>query len=119
MNILKNAEDIYGKYFQEQLHKATKDFFIVSKSIKNKLGDNSYKLDQYLSATLKIANCKLNTDASKDGCKFFSELRRLCLGILNYDASVTDHEFYQSAKEYISDHRLLYKECHTGSLDLY
>ncbi len=113
MNILKSEEDIYGKHSQEELHKATKDFFIVSRSIKNKLEDKSYKLDQYLSAVLKIANCKLNTDAAEDGRKFFSELRRLCVGILNYDSSVTSHEFYQTAKEYIAKHRLLYKEHHT------
>ncbi len=45
MNILKNEEDIYGRYLREELHKATKDFFIVSRSIKNKLGNRSYKLD--------------------------------------------------------------------------
>lgn len=113
MNILKSEEDVYGRYLREELHKATKDFFIVSRSIKNKLRDKSYKLDQYLSAVLKIANCKLNTDAAEDGRKFFSELRRLCVGTLNYDSSVTSHEFYQTAKEYIAEHRLLYKECHT------
>ena len=113
MNILKSEEDVYGRYLQEESHKATKDFFIVSRSIKNKLGDKSYKLDQYLSAVLKIANCKLNTDAAEDGRNFFSELRRLCVGILNYDSSVTSHEFYQTAKEYIAEHRLLYKERHT------
>ena len=59
MNILKSEEDIYGKHSQEELHKATKDFFIVSRSIKNKLEDKSYKLDQYLSAVLKIANCMM------------------------------------------------------------
>ena len=42
MNILKSEEDIYGKHSQEELHKATKDFFIVSRSIKNKLEDKSY-----------------------------------------------------------------------------
>lgn len=113
MNILKSGEDIYGKYLSEELHKATKDFFIVSRSIKNKLGDKSYKLDQYLSAVLKIANCKLNTDAAEDGRKFFSELRRLCVGILNYDSSIIEHEFYQTAKEYIAEHRFSYKERHT------
>ncbi len=56
MVIFKNEGDIYGRYLQEELHKATKDFFIVSRSIKNELGDRSYKLDQYLSAVLKIAN---------------------------------------------------------------
>ena len=113
MNILKSEEDIYGRYLQEELHKATKDFFIVSRSIKNKLGDKSYKLDQYLSAVLKVANCKLNTDAAEDGCEFFSELRKLCLGILNYDSRIIGHEFYQTAKEYIAGHWLLYKERHT------
>lgn len=113
MNILKSEEDVYGRYLREELHKATKDFFIVSRSIKNKLGDKSYKLDQYLSAVLKIANCKLNTDAAEDGRKFFSELRRLCVGILNYNSSVTSHEFYQTAKEYIAEHRFSYKERHT------
>ena len=113
MNIFKNEEDTYGRYLREELHKATKSFFTISRSIKNKLWDNSYKLDQYLSAIFKIANCKLNTDAAEDGRKFFSELRRLCVGILNYDSSVTSHEFYQTAKEYIAKHRLLYKERHT------
>ena len=97
----------------EELHKTTKNFFIVSKSIKNKLGGKPYKLDQYLSAVLKIANCKLNIDAVEDGCKFFSELRRLCVSILNYDSGVTSNEFYQTAKEYIAGHRFLYKEHHT------
>ena len=113
MNILKSEEDIYGKHSQEELHKATKDFFIVSRSIKNKLEDKSYKLDQYLSAIMKVANCKLNTDAAEDGRQFFSGFRRLCLGILNYDSSVTSHEFYQTAKEYIAEHRFSYKERHT------
>ena len=113
MNILKSEEDVYGRYLQEELHKATKDFFTVSRSIKNKLGDKSYKLDQYLSAVLKIANCKLNTDAAEDGRQFFSGFRRLCLGILNYDSSIIEHEFYQTAKDYIAGHRLLYKDRHT------
>ena len=113
MNILKSEEDIYGRYLPEELHKATKDFFNVSRSIKNKLGDKSYKLDQYLSAVLKIANCKLDTDAAEDGCQFFSGFRRLCLGILNYDSSIIEHEFYQTAKDYIAGHRLLYKDRHT------
>ena len=50
---------------------------------------------------------------AEDGRQFFSGFRRLCLGILNYDPSVTDHEFYQTAKEYIANHRLLYKDRHT------
>ena len=113
MNILKSEEDIYGRYLPEELHKATKDFFIVSRSIKNKLGDKSYKLDQHLSAVLKISNCKLNTDAAEDGGQFFSGFRRLCLGILNYDSSIIEHKFYQTAKDYIAGHRLLYKDRHT------
>lgn len=35
------------------------------------------------------------------------------MDILNYDPSVTDHEFYQMVKEYIVGHRLLYKDHHT------
>ena len=39
MNIFKNEEDIYGRYWSEEMHKATKDFFGISRSIRNKLGD--------------------------------------------------------------------------------
>jgi len=56
------------------LHQATKDFFNVSRDIKSKLRDKSYKLNQYLNALLKVANCELNNDAVEGGCKFFSKL---------------------------------------------
>ncbi len=118
MDIFKNEADVYGKYLPEELRKATDDFFTISRRIKQKLGDKSYKLDQYLGWILEIANSRLAGDAAEDGCRYFNELRCLCRDILDYEAIAKDHEFYQTAKEFIENHRFPYKEKHT-LLELY
>lgn len=115
MNVFKDEEDICGRYLPEELHKATEDFFDISRRIKQKLGDKSYKLDRYLGWILEIANSRLVCDAADSGFMIFSELRSLCIGILNYDSEITDHEFYWTAKDFIQTHRFAYKENHTLS----
>ncbi len=47
MEFFKKSSDVYGEYCEEELHKATEDFFEISRRIKQKLGDKSYKLDRY------------------------------------------------------------------------
>ena len=113
MNIFKDEEDICGRYFPVELNKATEDFFNISRKIRQKLGGKSYKLDQYLGWVLEIANSKLAVDAAEDGRRYFSEFRGLCKAILDYEPEVKNHEFYQTAKRFIEDHRYPYKEKHT------
>ena len=62
---------------------------------------------------LEIANSKLAVDAAEDGRRYFSEFRGLCKAILDYEPEVKNHEFYQTAKRFIEDHRYPYKEKHT------
>lgn len=109
MNIFKDEEDICGRYFPVELNKATEDFLIYQEN-KAKLGGKSYKLDQYLGWVLEIANSKLAVDAAEDGRRYFSEFRGLCKAILDYEPEVKNHEFYQTAKRFIEDHRYPYKE---------
>lgn len=115
MEFFKKSNDVYGKYCKEELHKATEDFFEISRRIKQKLGDKSYKLDRYLGWVLEIANNRLVYDAADSGFMIFGELWGLCTGILNYDSEITDHEFYGTAKDFIQAHRFQYKENHTLS----
>lgn len=115
MEFFKKSSDVYGEYCKEELHKATEDFFDISRRIKQKLGDKSYKLDRYLGWVLEIANSRLVYDAADSGFMIFGELRGLCIGILNYDSEITEHEFYETAKDFIGNHKFPYKENHTLS----
>lgn len=72
MEVFKKSSDVYGEYCKEELHKATKDFFEISRRIKQKLGDKSYKLDRYLGWVLEIANSRLAVDAAEDGFRYFN-----------------------------------------------
>ena len=74
MEFFKKSNDVYGKYCKEELHKATEDFFEISRRIKQKLGDKSYKLDRYLGWVLEIANNRLVYDAADSGFMIFGEL---------------------------------------------
>lgn len=103
MNIFKDESDVYGRYLPGMMHVATKNFFEISRRIKQKLGDKSYKLDEYLGWILKIANIRLAADTAEDGRKYFSQLMFLCRGILDYNLNVKEHKFYQTAKDFNSN----------------
>lgn len=115
MNIFKDESDVHGRYLPGMMHTATKNFFEISRRIKQKLGDKSYKLDEYLGWILKIVNIRLAADAAEDGRKYFSQLMSLCLGILDYNLNVKERKFYQTAKDFIVTHKFPYKENNTLS----
>lgn len=101
-----------------ETHTATKNFFEISRRIKQKLGNKSYKLYEYLELILKIVNIPLTADAAEDGRKYFSQLMSLCRGILDYNLNVKEHEFYKTAKEFMVTHKFHYKGNNT-LLELY
>lgn len=101
-----------------ETHTATKNFFEISRRIKQKLGNKSYKLYEYLELILKIVNIPLTADAAEDGRKYFSQLMSLCRGILDYNLNVKEHEFYNTAKEFMVTHKFHYNGNNT-LLELY
>ncbi len=113
MNIFEKSSDIYGNYSSEKMQQMTKNFLDAVKSVRNKLGSRAYKLDQYLNMIFEAASCTDSFDAMSDGSSFFSELRVLCRGILNYESENKEHPFYQTARSFIENHRFPYREKYT------
>ena len=54
MNVFKNESDIFGQYSSNKVYGSMKKFFKITRKIKKKLGENSYKLDKYLNCIIKI-----------------------------------------------------------------
>ncbi len=80
MNIFEKTSDIYGNYSLEKMQQITKNFLDAAKSVRNKLGNRAYELDQYLNMIFEVISCTDGFDAMSDGSSFFSELRALCQG---------------------------------------
>ena len=113
MNIFKKEKDIYGRYSSERTHNSAEEFFTAVKRIKTKLGDRSYKLDRYIGMLLEAIHCTLNQDAAEEGFSVYSELRGICLSILKGGSKYNEHGFYSTAKDFMENHRLPYKEWYT------
>lgn len=113
MNIFTKETDIVGKHSPEKMQNSISLFYETVKEIKKKLGESSYKLDKYLSLLFKGIVSKPNEDAAMEGASAYSSLRMICTSILYNKTRGQDHEFYQEAKDFISSHKLPYKEIHT------
>ena len=113
MNILKKEQDIFGQCSSKKVYELMEKFLKITKEIKKALGENSYKLDNYLSILLKAINFKFNTDVANEGVDAYCELRGICLSVLNFDKKYKSHGFYQTVKDFIKTNRFKYKEKHT------
>lgn len=113
MNIFTKETDILGKYDSERMQNLINLFYETVRKIKKTLGSDSYKLDKYLGLLFESINCKVNEDAAADGDSEYSKLYGICVSILDNDTRYQDHKFYQTAKDFISTHKLPYKEQYT------
>lgn len=113
MNIFKRESDIFGQYSSEKVYESLKKFFKITKRLKKKLGEDSYKLDRYLNTLLKSINFEFNANAAAEGTEAYRILRGICFSILNFDTSYQSHGFYHTAKEFIESNKFNYKETHT------
>lgn len=113
MNIFKNESDIFGHYSSKKAYGSLKKFFKITKKLKKKLGEESYKLDKYLNMLLKSINFEFNAKAAAKGTEAYRVLRGICFSILNFDTKYQNHDFYQTAKNFIESNKFNYKEKHT------
>ena len=110
MNIFKKELDIFGQCSSKKVYESMEKFLKITKEIKRALGENSYKLDNYLNMLLNLISLEYNTNAADEGATAYYELRKICLSILNLDSKYQNHGFYQTAKDFIENNKFKYKE---------
>lgn len=85
------------------------EFLELAGTIRRRLGKQGYLLDKYISIILEAANVTLLYDAAERGFGA-SELRYLCLSVMDGKTDCTEHPLYGKVKEYINTHPLEYQE---------
>ena len=111
MNIFKENIDFLKDIPLDAVLKADEEFFSVMKSIRERLGDKKYWLDNYVERILEAINYRQASECSEDGFKANCDLRHLCIEILNGDES--EHLLYFEIKEAMEKYRNIYQEYET------
>ena len=118
MNIFYEYEGIFGKAETAHLERTLQEFFELADAMRRRLGKQGYLLDEYISIILKGANATLAQSAAEDGFAASSELRYLCMDIMDGKADCANHPLYEKFQAYITGHPLPYRERVT-KLNLY
>jgi len=113
MNTFWDYEDIFGKVETAHLNRTMNEFLELTVTIRSRLGKQGYLLDKYISIILEAANATLLYDAAERGFSASSELRHLCLSVMDGKADCADHPLYEKVREYIGSHPLEYLEVPT------
>lgn len=118
MNTFYEYEGVFGKAETAHLERTLREFFELAATMRRRLGKQDYLLDEYISMLLKGANATLAQSAAEDGFAASSELRHLCLAVMDGKADCVEHPLYEKFQAYISGHPLTYQE-HVTKLNLY
>jgi len=118
MNTFYEYEGVFGKAETAHLERTLQEFFEIAAAMRRRLGKQDYLLDGYISMLLKGVNATLAQSAAEDGFAASSELRHLCLAVMDGKADGEEHPLYEKAKECIASHPLDYQERCT-KLNLY
>jgi hypothetical protein len=116
--IFEHTHDIVCNLDVGHLRKTHQEFFELSRSIRVRLGNKSYLFDKYLYDLLGAINETLAYDVADRGFQCSGELRGICADILKGEGERTEHPFYETAKQYISEHPLTFQES-TTQADIY
>lgn len=118
MNTFYEYEAIIGKAETAYLERTLQEFFELAAAVRRKLGKQDYLLDKYISMILEGANATLLYSAAESGFGVSSELRHLCLAVMDGKTDCAEHPLYEKAQAYIAAHPLNYQERCT-KLNLY
>jgi len=113
MNTFWDYEDIFGKAETAHLNRTMNEFLELTVTIRSRLSKQGYLLDKYISIVMEAANATLLYDAAERGFNASSELRHLCLSVMDGKVDCADHPLYEKVKEYIGSHPLEYLEVPT------
>ena len=96
MNIFKENIDFLKDIPLDSVLKADEEFFSVMKSIRERLGDKKYWLDNYVEKVLEAINNRQASECSEDGFSANCAMRHLCTTILNGEEA--EHPLYSEIK---------------------
>ena len=113
LNTFFEYEGIIGKAETAHLDRALREFFELAAAIRRGLGKQGYLLDKYVSCVLEAANATLLFSSADDGFQTFSDLRNLCLEIMDGKTDNKGHSLYEKIKEHIGAHPLAHQERYT------
>ena len=113
MNVFYEHEGIIGKAETAHLDRALHEFFELAATIRRRLGKQGYLLDRYLSCVLETANVTLLFSSAEEGFQTFSDLRNMCLEIMDGKTDNKEHPLYEKVKEHIEAHPLARQERYT------
>jgi hypothetical protein len=118
MNTFYEYEGVFGKAETAHLERTLQEFFELVAAMRRRLGKQDYLLDEYISMILKGVNATLAQSAAEDGFAASSELRNLCMDIMDDKADCAGHPLYERFQAYITGHPLPCQERIT-KLNLY
>lgn len=81
MNIFETPSGFYERFDQGSMGGPLPSLFTLAKGIRDRLGEQGYLLDSYLSLFLEAANAMLAYEAADNGLHDGGRLQRLCFGI--------------------------------------
>ena len=110
MNTFYEYEGIFGKAETAYLNRTLEEFVELAATIRRKLDKQAYLLDKYVSTILEGANAMLLYESAECGFQSSSELRHLCLSVMDSKTDCLEHPLYEKVKQYIGSHPLDYQE---------
>ena len=118
MNIFHEYDGLIGKLNLPHLKNSLHDFFELTSTIRNQLGNQAYLLDKYVCDLLKSITAMLSCNSASNGFSASGDLRKIILGVLDGREETKTHPLYEKAKDYIDGHPLPYQELSTR-VDIY
>ena len=111
MNIFEENIDFLKDIPLDSVLKADEEFFSVMKSIRERLGDKKYWLDNYVEKILEAINNRHASECGEEGYEASCDLRCLCTRILGGEEA--EHPLYSEIKESVEKYRKIYQERET------
>lgn len=113
MNIFIEKQKFYVGTQLHTLIDADASFLSLASDIRRKLGEHSFKFDEYLTTLLSAANLCAVRRASEDADEDFRKIRMVCMDIIDEKNQLHNHEYYPELKTYIDENRSRFYDRYT------
>lgn len=111
MNIFESRHGILGSHNFLSQHNVLTEFLQTARDIRRALGNQAYKLDNYIGILLEAFADPKTADIANDGFTCLYPLQRLCIQAVK--GNMDDHPFAAEVKRIMETHPMPYQEATT------
>ena len=113
MNIFESSKGLFGKHKKGELKELSSNFWNLAKEIREKLGEDAYVLDSYLSEIFTNLDNVMISNVTEKAEEMMNKIYFLCKNLVDYRPIDKKDKMYELARDYIISHPLPYKESDT------